>query len=291
MDLVKVRQQSTAGAISNSSAGNNNSRRAVASTLLRNPSSLSTTGMLRTIVVQEGVHGLYRGVSSPLLAVTPAFAVSFWSCDLAKNVLVEYEHERGNTHATKDNLSIAQVGLAGAFSGLPLACIFGPSERIKCLLQVDKSRYSGFADCAKQLYLEGGMASIFRGTFSCLLRDVPGNMAYFGTYEAMKRQLCYIEQRETPSTISILFSGGMAGVANWIVAIPFDVVKSRWQTAPTGKYRNLADVLLQTVRQEGPSALFRGLSAALLRAFPANAACLWGVETARYFFFDGARGR
>lgn len=70
-------------------------------------------------------------------------------------------------------------------------------------------------------------------------------------------------------------------MANWIVAIPFDVVKSRWQTAPPGQYSGLVDVLRQTVRHEGVPALFRGLAPALMRAFPANAACLWGVETAR----------
>ena len=34
----------------------------------------------------------------------------------------------------------------------------------------------------------------------------------------------------------ILFAGGMAGVANWVIAIPPDVLKSRYQIAPPGKY-------------------------------------------------------
>jgi solute carrier family 25 carnitine/acylcarnitine transporter 20/29 len=286
MDLIKVRQQS-AGATASSSTPVANSRRAVAATLAPRclSTSTSTTGMLRTIVVQEGVHGLYRGVTSPLLAVTPAFAISFWSCDLAKSFLLEYESsKRGGMTVSRDDLSIAQIAIAGGFSGIPLACVVGPSERIKCLMQVDKLKYSGFADCARQLYREGGFKSIFRGTGSAVLRDVPGNAAYFASYEFLKRQSCAFEQRDIPSTPSILLAGGCAGVANWVVAIPFDVIKSRWQTAPAGKYRNLVDVLRQTVQQEGASALFRGLTPALLRAFPSNAACLLGVETARAFF-------
>jgi len=31
-------------------------------------------------------------------------------------------------------------------------------------------------------------------------------------------------------------AGGTAGVCNWLVAIPADVVKSRLQSAPTGTY-------------------------------------------------------
>ena len=269
MDLIKVRQQSSGV-----------SRTAVATTLAAPPTS--TAGMFRNIIAQEGMTGLYRGVASPLLAVTPAFAISFYSCDLAKSAMISYEQRQQPTFSKAD-LSLLQVAAAGGFSGIPLACVVGPSERIKCLLQVDKTRYSGFLDCAGQLYREGGLQSIFRGTGSTLLRDVPGNAAYFAGYEVCRRQLCILEQRETPSTPSILLAGGMAGVANWVVAIPFDTIKSRIQTAPAGMYKNYLDVLTQTVQKEGFQALFRGLTPALLRAFPANAACLFGVETARSF--------
>jgi solute carrier family 25 (mitochondrial carnitine/acylcarnitine transporter), member 20/29 len=295
MDLIKVRQQSAPCVVTVSSSSRISPTVVVtglASASSPSPNNVSTAGMLRSIIAQEGIRGLYRGVASPLLAVTPAFAISFWSCDLAKATMVDHQNSNQvqlqllhpqRKCFTKDDLSIAQVSLAGAFSGVPLACVVGPSERIKCLMQVDRHRYSGFLDCAGQLYREGGLASIFRGTGSAVLRDVPGNAAYFGTYELCKRQLCALEQRETPSSQSILLSGGMAGVANWIVAIPFDTLKSRIQTAPVGRYTNYADVLRQTVQQEGFKALFRGLTPALLRAFPANAACLFGVETARSY--------
>ena len=292
MDRVKVMQQSgspaTTAPVASAPAAPVASRRAVAAALAPASfsSSTSTTGMLRNIIAQEGMGGLYRGVASPLLAVTPAFAISFWSCDLAKSLLVDYETKQRNGHAggvmSKDDLSIAQVAAAGGFSGLPLACVLGPSERIKCLMQV--KNYNGFLDCAGQVYREGGLRSVFRGTGSAALRDVPGNAAYFAAYEFFKRQLCALEQRDTPSTPSILLAGGMSGVANWVVAIPFDTIKSRIQTAPAGQYSSYADVLRQTVQKEGPQALFKGLTPALLRAFPANAACLYGVESARSFF-------
>jgi len=40
------------------------------------------------------------------------------------------------------------------------------------------------------------------------------------------------------------------------------------------------------MKTEGPSALFKGLAPAMLRAFPANAACFLGVEFARKFLDD-----
>jgi len=296
MDRVKVMQQqittttvdSTATATATIINNNNNnisSRRAVAATLVAprlssaspatGAAATTTTGMLRNIIAQEGMAGLYRGVASPLMAVTPAFAISFYSCDVAKSFLVQPGQD-------KNDLSVARIAAAGGFSGLPLAFVLGPSERIKCLMQV--KNYNGFFDCAQQVYREGGLRSIFRGTGSAAIRDVPGNAAYFAGYEFFKRELCALEKSETPSTPSILLAGGLAGVSNWVVAIPFDTIKSRIQTAPTGMYSSYADVLQQTVQKEGIQALFKGLTPALLRAFPANAACLFGVESARSYF-------
>ena len=273
IDLIKVRQQVVAAPSQSSTTA----VRAAASSPFTAANS-STFGMLRTIFVKEGVTGLYRGVTAPLIAVTPAFAVSFWSFETASNGIREYNNMPHNQQLTN-----GQIAMAGAFSGIPLAAIFGPCERIKCLMQVDKSKYNGFFDCLAKVYKEGGYKSVVRGTASTALRDVPGNAAYFGSYHYVKRLTCEIEGRTTPSTAGTLLAGGCAGVGNWIVAIPMDTIKSRWQTAPIGKYNNLFHVFQSLVREEGPKALFRGLSPALLRAFPANAACLCGVETVRGF--------
>jgi solute carrier family 25 carnitine/acylcarnitine transporter 20/29 len=41
------------------------------------------------------------------------------------------------------------------------------------------------------------------------------------------------------SALKTLFAGGMAGIANWVVAIPPDVLKSRFQTGLIGLFFNL----------------------------------------------------
>jgi len=228
---------------------------------------------MRSIFVKQGIGGLYAGVSAPLLAVTPAFAVSFSAYEYAKTTQLQSSYQT--------ELSMSQTAVAGGFSGIWLALVVGPLERFKCLMQVDKSRYTGFKDCVRQVYKEGGIRSVFRGTGLTILRDVPGNAAYFAGYEVTRRALVKLEGRSKPSMEATLLAGGMAGVANWIVAIPFDTIKSRWQTAAPGMYKDSAEVLRLLLQKEGPVGLFKGLSPALLRAFPANAACFIGFETAR----------
>lgn len=83
------------------------------------------------------------------------------------------------------------------------------------------------------------------------------------------------------SPMAVLTAGGLAGMANWAIAIPPDVLKSRYQTASPGRYSGINDVFKEVIREEGYSGLFRGLRPALIRAFPANAACFFGMELSR----------
>lgn len=71
---------------------------------------------------------------------------------------------------------------------------------------------------------------------------------------------------------------------SWISTYPADVVKTRMQADylyPAGgksryTYSGFWECCRQLYRQEGWSIFGRGIMAALIRAFPANAAVFWG---------------
>jgi solute carrier family 25 (mitochondrial carnitine/acylcarnitine transporter), member 20/29 len=274
IDLIKVRQQ--IGTATASTASTTAPSRQSSMMPIRN--GVGTLGMLRSIAHAEGLAGLYAGVTAPRLAVVPAFAITFSSYEAAK----AWQLRRRATFQSSPQavLTLKESAIAGGCSGVPLALVVGPLERIKCLMQIDKSRYSTFSSSLQSVYRDGGLRSVFRGTGLTILRDVPGNAVYFAGYESTRRTL-RLSEPSLPDVLVTLLAGGMAGVANWIVAIPMDVIKSRWQTAPTTRYRNYQHVLQDLLAREGPAALFKGLGPALLRAFPANAACLLGVETVK----------
>lgn len=166
------------------------------------------------------------------------------------------------------NLSLTDKCIAGGFSAIPCTALMAPSERIKCLLQTSKGQYSGMMDCAKAVYRTGGIASIYKGTLLTLMRDVPGSIAWFGTYEAVKLGMMKaqgIEDMSKLSATSVLTAGGVAGMACWGVCIPFDTLKSRFQSAPEGTYKSVIDVYSQLMKNEGPSALFTGIRPAMVR--------------------------
>ncbi|RUS12861.1 mitochondrial carrier domain-containing protein, partial [Endogone sp. FLAS-F59071] len=148
----------------------------------------STLDCFAKTVSADGIRGLYRGMSTPLIGVTPIFAVSFWSYDLGKKICYWATPNRESP-----KLTLAEITFAGFFSAVPTTLLMAPSERIKVLLQIQgqggEQKYKGPVDVIRQLYREGGIRSIFRGTGATLLRDGPGSAAYFAAYELTKTAL------------------------------------------------------------------------------------------------------
>jgi len=234
-------------------------------------------------VVKEGPRALYKGMFVPLLASSPIFALSFMGFGIGKKLQQKTPDEA---------LGPARLALAGGLSGFMTTVIMAPGERVKCLLQVQQAstgpaKYSGPRDVVKSLYREGGVRSLFKGSAATAARDVPASAAYFASYELIQRTL-QGPDRTKLSVGSTLFAGGLAGVFNWLVAIPMDVVKTRLQAAPEGTYTGAVDVLTKLLRNEGPLALYKGCVPVLLRSFPANSACFMGYEIAMYILNQAA---
>lgn len=245
------------------------------------PLFTGTYDCAKKTIQREGFRGLYKGMSAPLTGVAPIFAISFFGFGLGKRLI------QGNSDR---KLSYNELFCAGAFSGVFTTSIMAPGERIKCLLQIQQGgdqpkKYNGMVDCAKKLYKEGGIRSIYKGTLATLLRDVPASGMYFLTYEYVRDK--FAENAAPGSNLGVLssiFAGGMAGIANWAIGMPADVLKSRLQTAPEGTYPNgIRSVFKDLMKHEGPLALYKGVTPVMLRAFPANAACFVGFEICMNF--------
>ncbi|KAL2754243.1 hypothetical protein ACRALDRAFT_2028702 [Sodiomyces alcalophilus JCM 7366] len=248
----------------------------------------SAIDVVRKSVARDGLaRGLYAGVSAPLVGVTPMFAVSFWGYDLGKTIVRSFSANPDQTTP----LTIGQTSAAGFFSAIPMTAITAPFERVKVILQVqsqklkpgEKPRYTGATDVVRQLYREGGIRSVFRGSAATLARDGPGSAAYFAAYEYIKRRLTPRDpatgkpQGEL-SLLAVTAAGAAAGVAMWIPVFPVDTVKSRLQTAEGSV--SIGGVVRELYAKGGFRAFFPGFGPALARAVPANAATFLGVELA-----------
>ncbi|KAJ6045197.1 hypothetical protein N7460_006552 [Penicillium canescens] len=230
--------------------------------------------VVRRTVAREGLaRGLYAGVSAPLVGVTPMFAVSFWGYDLGKTLVNKFSVVPVK-HDTPQ-YSIAQISAAGP----------PPDPGSEPSSPGQKPKYSGGTDVVRQLYKEGGIRSVFRGSAMTLARDGPGSAAYFAAYEYIKRSLTPKDENGNItgelSLSAVLCAGGAAGIAMWIPVFPVDTIKSRLQSAP-GK-PTIGGTIRSVYASGGFKAFFPGFGPALARAVPANAATFLGVELAHKF--------
>jgi len=214
---------------------------------------------LRQTIRNEGFRGLYKGMGAPLVAYTPMWALCFYGYETGKKI-------QGKT---VQEMNYAEIALAGSIAGFFTTVVMGPAERIKTLLQAQSGgvkMYNGPIDVVRKIGLRG----TFQGTMATLYRDVPASAGYFGAYEFTKNAM-----RRPDGSVGVggsLLAGGMAGVMNWTVCMPMDVVKSRVQAAPAGSESANAMYVLRTLlAKEGPIALYKGFGTVLVRAFPCNA--------------------
>lgn len=146
------------------------------------------------------------------------------------------------------------------------------------------------------------MKGLFRGLSSTILRDVPFTFFFFGGYDISKYLLlltklpflCSIKNTNnnsndnndnnkliTTSNVELNFigtylAGGFGGAFAWSVIFPIDSIKSRIQTNHNNS--QVYDIFIEIYKQSGWKGFYRGWSAAVIRAFPANAGLILGYE-------------
>lgn len=249
----------------------------------KNPTYRGTWHCFQHILKQEGIRGMYKGMSSPMAGVAAVNGIVFGvHGSIIKRV--------------SDPDSLRTHFLSGAAAGLCQGFVTSPMELLKTRMQVQtevcktgvqslstaahssstvaaSATYSSPLDCLRKIVTTEGTRGLFRGQAITLMRDVPGFASYFISYEWMVRAFAGSEAEA--STIVILGAGGMAGIVSWVLTYPIDFVKSRIQADGVGgnnQYRGIIHCLQKSIAEDGLGCLTKGLNSAVIRAFPTNAA-------------------
>ena len=237
------------------------------------------------ILRTESVHGLYKGMLTPLLLQAPTMSLQFGVY--------------GNTLRLLGRSDCQAVIVAGVVSGAVYSFIEAPVELIKIRLQnqgqgISRSlmkqtlvkdtnyRYANPIDCVIKIHRhEQGIFPLYRGLLATMLREVPFSGLYFGSYHYFCL-LLDVTDGDHFNLSKLLLAGGMAGSIATILTYPVDVVKSRYQMDGMGqlKYKGLFDCARKSYIEGGWCVFFRGIGVTVFRTFPMDAACL---TTATWF--------
>jgi hypothetical protein len=169
----------------------------------------------------------------------------------------------GSEYKLQQAMSISSVPCAtisGFITGGLLAPIVCPLEGFKCRAQVAVDPRIP------------NLSRLYSGFVPSMLRCSFGNAAFFGVYALA----------ESIEGISPAVGGALAGAAFWIVGFPFDVLKSKMQTADPlllSRSQQTMTATFRNIRTElGVRGFYVGLPVTLLRAIPMNAAVLLSYE-------------
>ncbi|KAJ3170360.1 Mitochondrial carrier protein ymc2 [Geranomyces variabilis] len=245
------------------------------------------TGMgdcVKKTIRDEGFAGFYKGTLTPLIGVGACVAIQFGALEYAKRELTALNRAAGR--ADPGHLTLPQLFVAGAASGIANSVLSGPIEHVRTRLQTQGTTkiYSGPLDFARKVSAQHGVSALYKGQCVTLVREFIGYGSYFATYEWLMQRAMKNEGKKR-SEIEMwkqCLYGATSGYALWLSVYPIDSIKSKLQTdgfdAKTRRYNGMVDCARKTLAQEGAAGLYRGFWACMARAAPVNAATFVAYE-------------
>lgn len=239
----------------------------------------------RQILHHEGVAGLFRGVSMPLVGATLENAALFLTYNQIQALL-------GHAFGTPSDAEppVSQLAVSGAGAGAVAACVLTPVELIKCKMQVQTmaqrpahstARPQGALSLIAQTVRESGVRGLWLGFSGTLLREAGGSMAWFLTFELTTRELLRLHRmknRADLSSVELAACGALAGISYNVSLFPADSVKSTMQTerellahhATTHQPTGFLKTFQKIYQTRGLRGLYAGLGVTCLRSAPSS---------------------
>ncbi|CAJ1942490.1 unnamed protein product [Cylindrotheca closterium] len=237
-----------------------------------------------------GMGSLFRGMSAPLVSASFINATIFATYGWSSRVYDDYFQATSiqiNSNVV-DHDSTVKAFTCGSFAGLVQALIICPTEHVKCRLQTQTkgTGYKGPLQAARTIASGHGVGGLYRAWACTCWREIPAFGLYFSGYDWFKDKInaVFAEQagidesqagnmNHAHAWAASTLSGGITGAVTWAVIYPFDIIKTRIQTAPLDtplEKRRILTIARDIVQKHGVGHLFRGLNITIIRAFPVN---------------------
>src|SRR4051812_10324938 len=147
--------------------------------------------------------------------------------------------------------------LSGMTAGvMASATAVTPTERIKTALIDDarnSKRYESTVHCIKMILREDGLTGLYRGFIGTTLKQASATSFRMGSYNIIKD---FEEVRKIPQNTAVNFvNGSAAGIITTLCTQPFDVIKTRSQSA---KVTTTTQAITSIIHDGGIRALWRG---------------------------------
>ncbi|XP_076025183.1 dicarboxylate carrier UCP2-like [Genypterus blacodes] len=217
-------------------------------------------GTITTMVRTEGPLSLYNGLVAGLQR-----QMSFASVRIGLYDSMKQFYTRGTESA-----GIVTRLMAGCTTGAMAVAFAQPTDVVKVRFQAQVrladggKRYNGTMDAYRTIARDEGVQGLWKGCMPNITRNAIVNCSELVTYDLIK-ELILKHNLMTDNLPCHLSAGFGAGFCTTVIASPVDVVKTRFMNSGTGQYNSALHCSLTMLRNEGPTAFYKGFMPSFLR--------------------------
>jgi len=237
------------------------------------PKYAGVLGTVRNIAAHEGPKALYNGIVPGLQRQMAFSAIRIGAYESVKTF---YKSQT----KVESGAGMLLVRIAAGVTTGTLAILSAqPTDVVKVRMQAEQkaagapSRYKGVIDAYVTIARTEGFKGLYKGTLPNIARNCIINVGEIVVYDIVKEAI--INNGLLKDGIPCHFSAAVAaGFCATLVASPVDVIKTRFMNSADGRYRGALHCAIETGRNEGLLAFYKGFNASFTRLVAWNI-CLW----------------
>ncbi|KFM64393.1 Mitochondrial uncoupling protein 2, partial [Stegodyphus mimosarum] len=164
------------------------------------PRYVGTMSAYRTIAIEEGMKGLWKGTLPNITRNAIVNAAELVCYDMIKEFIL----------ARKLMTDNVPCHFTSAFAaGFCATVVASPVDVVKTrFMNSHHGQYSGAVDCAVKMFREGGFTAFYKGFMPSFIRLGSWNICMFVTFEQLKRLFTHISQGNVVRPVPRVYAGG-----------------------------------------------------------------------------------
>ena len=247
-------------------------------------------GTMSTIVRDEGVRGLYKGLVPIVLGYFPTWTIYF----------SVYERSKGFYSELVPRWDFVSNSCSAITAGAASTVLTNPIWVVKTRLMLQTNlgesitHYRGTLDAFSKIIQQEGVRALYAGLVPSLL-GLLHVAIHFPVYEKLKTRLgCYTvnynengEKQQSLNVQRLIMASSLSKMVASLITYPHEILRTRMQlksNLPSKIQHKLIPMIKKTYRNEGFMAFYSGFTANLLRTVPASAVTLVSFEYFRNHF-------